>query len=204
MAFSLEVKMEILKLLTICQRGSPSIQTHTQTHTHSPPPTGPNWGGGSGRKTKSALQKDRSSCSPWRPHLHASLLASHRGSEDLIYCKEPLEKTHAIGKVRFHWTKSSTPLMNTRKKWLSGPKKQILNMSENWYLSTFYFMYLCIFFIPSFKKYYWTSSVGWTLWYSEVWKHKQNRQGLWKPRFSVGRENWTPNWWKKLSTHILK
>ena len=94
--------MEILKLPTICQRGSPSIltDTHTYTHTHTHAhthicththPTGPNRGGRSGIETKSSLQKDGSSCSPWRPHLHASLPAFHRGSEDLIYCKESLK-----------------------------------------------------------------------------------------------------------------
>ena len=108
--------MEILKLLTICQKGSPSILTDTHTHTHTHTHTaGLNRGGGSGRETKSSLQKDRSSCSSWRPHLHASLPAFHRGSEDLIYCKESLKKPHAIGKVRFRW-KSSTSLISTPKK----------------------------------------------------------------------------------------
>ena len=117
------------------------MHTHTYAHTH---PTGPNRGGRSGIETKSSLQKDGSSCSPWRPHLHASLPAFHRGSEDLIYCKESLKTPHAIGKVRFCWTQSSTSLMSTPKKWLSGPKKQILNMSENWCLLKYFLFYVSV------------------------------------------------------------
>ena len=133
-----EITNNLSKRITIHAHG----HIHTHTHIH---PTVSNWGGVSGTESESTLQKVCSRYSFWRPHLHASLPALPRSSEDLINCKESLKNPHAIGKVRFPWTKALTSLMGTSKKWLSGHKKQICVKTDA-SLSTFYFIYLYIFF----------------------------------------------------------